>query len=585
MAGEHAPEAAAATDSGSYGLGSFGKYEPFARLGSGGQADVYLAVARGPMRFNKLVVLKCLKAEVADHSELVTMFLDEARLAARLSHPNVVQSFEVGEAAGTYFIAMEYLDGQPLNRLMRVRDVGVAVSPAMWAYIIAEALCGLHYAHELRDYDDTPLRIVHRDVSPHNIFVGYDGVVKIVDFGIAKAALNNARTETGVVKGKVAYMAPEQATGAPLDRRVDIFAIGLVLWEALAGKRLYEGEALAIMHRLVNEPIPRVSSIIPSIDPELDAIVARALEKDPRDRYQTAEEMREALDAYIRSTGKPIKKVEIGRIVSGTFQDLRESIHQQVQTHMANLGTAPSLVRLKTFGLETADGPLPEIGQLGTPSHVEMRLRALGHPSRSEVQAAAAPVTPRRRGLALWAMVAALGLVVAAWLTLRSRANVGAAPAQVIATAAPTPPESHEGAWLSLASDPPGAAVSWNGRALGHTPLRAELAAGPQTIVLSKEGYEDEALVIDLAPSASAAEPLTRAVTLRASPRPSAEDDARARAAAAARAKLPRRPTTAPASAPPKTAASEAATTQEPTPSPSRKAVRPIDGENPFEQK
>ena len=221
----------------------FGRYHVFASLGRGGMADVFLAVARGPMGFNKLAVIKRLRPTLVREPGFRDMFLDEARLAARLNHPNVIQSYEVGESHGSFYIAMEYLEGQPLNKIIAAAIArGEAFDPVFCARVIADACNGLNHAHELRDYDGTPLQIIHRDVSPHNVFVTYDGQVKLVDFGIAKAALSSTQTEVGVLKGKVAYMAPEQAMGGAIDARADLFAMGIVLWEMIARKRLMQGE-------------------------------------------------------------------------------------------------------------------------------------------------------------------------------------------------------------------------------------------------------------------------------------------------------------------------------------------------------
>ena len=214
----------------------FAGYTLVAKLGQGGMAEVYLALAPGPQGFQKLVVVKRLHMNMEDEPMLVAMFLDEARIAARLAHPNVVQTNDVGEHEGSHFIAMEYLEGQPFDRILKhaVRD-GERLPMRLAARIIADALDGLHYAHEACDYDGTPLGVVHRDVSPHNLFVTYDGVVKLLDFGIAKATTQVVETRTGLVKGKFAYMAPEQARSAPADRRADVFAMGVVLWESIAG--------------------------------------------------------------------------------------------------------------------------------------------------------------------------------------------------------------------------------------------------------------------------------------------------------------------------------------------------------------
>jgi eukaryotic-like serine/threonine-protein kinase len=333
---------------------AFGKYHLFASLGRGGMADVFLAVSRGPMGFNKLVVIKRLRPALAEEASFRNMFLDEARLAARLNHPNVVHTYEVGEHNGIYFIAMEYLEGQSLNKVIKeaVRRNEV-IDPVYCARLVSDALSGLHHAHELRDYDGRPLNIIHRDVSPHNVFATYDGHVKLVDFGIAKAALSSTETEVGVLKGKVAYMAPEQAMGGPIDHRADIFAMGIVLWELLARQRLMTGDSAAnTLHRLMNMPIPRVSELV-NVDPALDDIVARALEKDVNLRFQSAAEMRDALEGWIQSTGRLIKQDDIGRFIGCLFQRVREEVQRQIQSHMAVVATAQSTGELQALTLDS----------------------------------------------------------------------------------------------------------------------------------------------------------------------------------------------------------------------------------------
>ena len=337
------------------GTTAFGKYQLFASLGRGGMADVFLSVSRGQMGFNKLAVIKRLRPALAEEQAFRHMFLDEARLAARLSHPNIVHTYEVGEQAGVYFIAMEYLDGQSLNKVLKesVRRKE-RIEPAIAARIIADALAGLGYAHDLRDYDGRPLSIIHRDVSPHNVFVTYDGHTKLVDFGIAKAALSSTETEVGVLKGKVAYMSPEQAMGQVLDARSDLFAMGIVLWELLAQQRLMTGDSAAnTLHKLMSEPIPRLSEVVPYIDPSLDQIVARSLEKDVNRRFQSAHEMRDALEQWLSVQHPPARQEEVGRVLSGMFQNLRDEVQQQIQRHMAALNHASTTQELQALTAES----------------------------------------------------------------------------------------------------------------------------------------------------------------------------------------------------------------------------------------
>jgi serine/threonine protein kinase len=331
-----------------------GKYHVFADIGRGGMADVYLAAAQGPMGFNKLVVVKRLRPALSDDATLTSMFLDEARLAARLNHANIVHTYEVGKYDGGYFIAMEYVEGQSLAAMAvesgrRYEDPGARV----WARICADALEGLHYAHEVVGYDGKPLGVIHRDVSPHNILIGYDGEVKLVDFGIAKASINTTITEGKTIKGKVAYMAPEQAEGLELDRRADVFAMGVVLWGLVAGERLFGGDAVRALDKLRNGHIPRLSEVATGVHPALDAAVAKALERDPAKRFQTAEEMKDALEDYLRQDG-PVRSREVGALVSRMFAEAREATRRQVQRYMSELDPRASIRNLAVLRLGPA---------------------------------------------------------------------------------------------------------------------------------------------------------------------------------------------------------------------------------------
>jgi serine/threonine-protein kinase len=320
---------------------AFAGYTLVAKLGQGGMAEVYLALAPGPQGFQKLVVVKRLHTNMEEEPVLVAMFLDEARLAARLAHPNVVQTNDVGEYEGSYFIAMEYLDGQPYDRVLKrsVRD-GAALSLPMAARLVADALDGLHYAHEARDYDGTPLGVVHRDISPHNLFVTYDGVVKLLDFGIAKATTQVVETRTGLVKGKFAYMAPEQARSAPADRRADLFAMGVVLWESIAGRRLFKGESdVGTLQQLLGAEVPTLSSVRAEVPSELEHIVARALQREPDDRYPTAAEMRDDLERWLASTGAHIGRAQVAEHMTALFADTID-VQRRLVAHAVEQGQA-----------------------------------------------------------------------------------------------------------------------------------------------------------------------------------------------------------------------------------------------------
>jgi eukaryotic-like serine/threonine-protein kinase len=323
---------------------NFGKYKLVAELGQGGMADVILALAQGPVGFSKLVVIKRLREHLAEDPEFVTMLLDEARLAARLNHPNIVQTSEVGEIDGRFYLCMEYLEGQPLARIYRRaqrqnEDVPLAVS----IRVICDVLAGLHYAHELADYDGTSLGIVHRDVTPSNVFVTYEGQVKVVDFGIAKAARRSTETRTGVVKGKMKYMPPEQAMGVSVDRRADVFAVGVMLWEAATKARMWEGvDEVVILSKLIAGQVPTSArERNPEVPEELDAICRKALAIDPGARYASAVAMQTDLEAFEASLGT-VSPREVGQRVGALFAKERDQFARIVEEQLAKIAAQPS---------------------------------------------------------------------------------------------------------------------------------------------------------------------------------------------------------------------------------------------------
>lgn len=332
-----------------------GKYALLGPIGRGGMADVYLAIAHGPSGVRKLVVVKCMRAGSELDSTLAQMFLEEGRLAALLNHANVVHTYEVGQGDDGLYIVMEYLHGHALSALQRSAK---PLSPRIAARIAADALSGLHYVHELRDLDGTPLAIVHRDLSPPNIFVTHDGVVKLVDFGIAKTAIaTRASTEAGIVKGKLAYMAPEQTTSGVVDRRADIYAMGVVLWELLTARRIVEDlSPVSVVRHTLHGTTPLASSVRAGIDPALDRIVERALKRNPDERYATALEMREELEEFLaQSSAVGVK--ELGRLMAEHFSTQREQREHQIQSWVAAYTPeAPATPELSTSSERAARG-------------------------------------------------------------------------------------------------------------------------------------------------------------------------------------------------------------------------------------
>jgi serine/threonine protein kinase len=375
---------------------TFGKYRLIASLGHGGMADVYLAVAQGPVGFNKLQVIKRLRPNLAEEPEFLAMFLDEARLAARLNHPNIVQTNEVGEVGGQYFIAMEYLDGQPLHRIIHRGGKNGALTRQMGLKILADTLGGLHAAHELADYDGSPLRVVHRDASPHNVFVTYEGQTKLVDFGIAKAATRSADTRTGVLKGKIGYMAPEQARCEPVDRRADVFSLGVILWEMLSGTRMWKGMSdVEILDNLMHGRVPDITSVRPDLPPDLVFIVRRTLAPFPNDRYSTAAEARHDIMAHLAREGARLGDEEIGQLVASLFQDKRHQLKGILEKQLSGLKTG-QFEGVRIVDLPSSSLSLPRISTTNvndpTPS---VTLNPAPH-SMAVSQASFAPPPSRR---------------------------------------------------------------------------------------------------------------------------------------------------------------------------------------------
>jgi eukaryotic-like serine/threonine-protein kinase len=314
-------------------------YRPLLELGEGGMAKVYLASAKGPGGFNKLVVLKSMRESDLDDDTIRQMFVDEARLSARFNHPNLVQVQEVSLDLDPPFLVMEHLDGKPLSALRSSESLSLPMRLA----IISEVLTGLDYAHTLRDFDDSPLGIVHRDVSPHNVFITYDGSIKLLDFGIAKMVTNSARTQAGEVKGKLAYMAPEQMLGGEVDARADVFAVGSMLWEAAVGKRMWEGVSEAqLMHRLAVGDIPKPSQHA-VVDPELEEIILKATSPDVKARYESALAMQRDLDGYRARSGLHCSLRDLGAVLSESHQTERRRNAELISAALQNSLPPPTL--------------------------------------------------------------------------------------------------------------------------------------------------------------------------------------------------------------------------------------------------
>jgi eukaryotic-like serine/threonine-protein kinase len=299
-----------------------GKYEILALLALGGTAEIYLARIGGAAGFEKYVVVKCLHDHLADDAEFVKMFLDEARLAAHLDHSNIVQTMELGEHEHRYYMVMEFLAGLSLAMMVRragERLPGGKIPVPLVLNMIAQACAGLHYAHE-RTVNGKPLNVVHRDISPQNLVVSFEGVVKLVDFGIAKAELRETRTQSGTIKGKFAYMSPEQCVANNVDRRTDVFALGVIAHELLTGRRLFKKASPYETYQAVIEcAVEPPSRVNPELDPALDPLIMRAVAKDKLQRYATAEELGDALAGYLHQRGISSGPGDVSRFFESSF--------------------------------------------------------------------------------------------------------------------------------------------------------------------------------------------------------------------------------------------------------------------------
>jgi serine/threonine-protein kinase len=420
------------------------KYRLIAEIGRGGMADVFLAVVQGPAGFNKLVVIKKTRSEMAHDPDFLAMFLDEARLAARLNHPNVVQTHEVGQDGDRYFIAMEYLDGQPLNRI-RARAT-TSFSTNMQVRVLADVLAGLHHAHELCDFDGTALGVVHRDATPQNVFVTYDGLIKVVDFGIAKAIDSSHETRAGMVKGKVTYMAPEQARGERVDRRADVFAVGVMLWEAISGKRMWKGlPELTVVHDLIGNQVPKIRDTVPDAPESLALICDRALAANRDDRYATAQDMHDALNEYLDGAGHTSAR-DVGKFVAEKFAEDRAKVKTLIESQLKDVRWSGSFPKVTGVDLPKIDP-----GQIVVTPTGQKAIDSGSNPSSTSgsLTNATASVSPGsqaakpNRPIALMAVaaVAAIGVLVVGVRFLVPSNEPAPAPEPTQPAAAAAPPK------------------------------------------------------------------------------------------------------------------------------------------------
>jgi serine/threonine-protein kinase len=407
----------------------FGRYTLIRRIAQGGMAQIFVAVQKGPHGFEKVAVLKVILPELTHNEDFVRMFLDEARIAAILDHNNVVRVYDFGEIDGQYFIAMEHLPGEDLASLLQqVRRSGKPMPIDVAADLIAHAATGLHFAHELKDPRGKLMNVVHRDVSPSNIIVTYHGTVKLVDFGIARAESNLTKTEAGTLKGKVAYVSPEQAQGEPLDRRSDIWALGTVLHELLTGVRVFRRESdLKSLEAVTKARVPSTREARPDVPEELDRIVLKAMSRQLEERYQTAAEMEHDLAAFLVSMGVVRSERKLAGFMEQTFdaerRDAKLLIAQAKSVDLGPVLATPSQLR-----------HLPQnLGPIRSNTEVPAaRAPMLGPEAKTELEAPDAPEA--RSGFPVARLVALAIVTAGVAVTVVARSTLQTPPA-------PVPPE------------------------------------------------------------------------------------------------------------------------------------------------
>jgi serine/threonine-protein kinase len=470
------------------------------RLAQGGMAELYLAVQRSMAGFEKMVVIKRILQANHHDGSFVEMLLSEARVAATLSHPNIVQTFDVGEVEGTYFIAMEHVHGEDIRGLVRqMRKVGRDEFPLSLAVeICAGIAAGLAYAHSKRDIDGSALNIVHRDISPQNVVVTFDGDVKIVDFGIAKSDVQMSdATESGKLKGKIPYMSPEQARGETVDGRSDIFSLGIILFELTTGRRLFKGASeYETMRMICEEPYPRPSSIVAGYPRALEAIVLRALAPDRHQRYQNARELQEDLQAFAREERLDASSVALSRFMRDLFRDElakevadREAVLQMRKSSM-NWGVSP-------FFRPPSDAPpdgnaTAETKAAGADTP---RPPSVSTPAAALTVRDATPLTSSATPRAWWMVGVGLGLTLVI--------GGGLAGAHFARKAKPAAVDAPKTAILRVASEPAGATIWINGEMRPEvTPATIEgLPRNVEVEVrVTKDGYEParQRVVLDM---------------------------------------------------------------------------------------
>ena len=436
----------------------FGRYILLDRIAAGGMAEVHRAKATGVESFQRLLAIKTMLPTLTESEDFVRMFVEEAKLASQLNHPNIIQIHELGRLDDVLFIAMELVSGRDVGHILRVtRAIGQPIPVTFATYVVAKAAEGLDFAHHKTDPAGRALNLVHRDVSPQNILVSYDGEVKVGDFGIAKSDIRAVKTVGGVVKGKIPYMAPEQVTGKDLDRRTDIFALGTVFYELLTGQQLFRGASQFDLMAVVRDAqVPPVSFRYPHVPETMEAVLRRALARDPADRYQTADELAQALNTFLIDGGTLYGSRHAALYMDQLFHDEVDTAHEQQRQYAAMTGAdchddsiRPQRTELFQTDFESAPTRLQTVAEPYVPT-ATTDLVDLGGPTvplkpgelPSTLRRFTLPVLTLRRAVLIFGSALLLAVAVALFL-LRADPEANPPPAPSVAVVpSPKPVEA-----------------------------------------------------------------------------------------------------------------------------------------------